>query len=92
MHVSLKKSRPSLMFDVFDVNLQQRQKAGTVTKRTILSTAVSFFDPLGFMSQVLLIPKIKHRLCRDFLDWDDREPDELEQKWKTWLEKMPHLS
>ena len=92
MHVSLKKSRPTLMFDVFDVNLQQRQKAGTVTRRTILSTTSSFFDPWGFMSPVLLIPKIMHRLCRDVLDLDDREPDELEQKWKTWLEKMPHLS
>ena len=56
-------------------------------------TAAFFIRWDGFMSPILLIPKIiMQQLCRDGLGWDDTAPDELEQQWKTWLEQMPHLS
>ena len=78
---------------VFDVNLQQRQKSGLVTKRIILSISASLFDPIGFLSPVLLVPKlIMQQMCRSGLDWDDPAPEDLEQQWKNWLQEMPMLS
>ena len=46
------------------------------TRRDILSTVSSIFDPLGFVAPVLLEGKsILQELCRKNLGWDDPVPD-----------------
>ena len=58
----------------------------------MLSTTASLFDPLGFLSPVLLIPKmIMQQLCRLKLDWDEPAPDDLKQQWLQWIREMPLL-
>ena len=58
----------------------------------MLSTTASLFDPLGFLSPVLLIPKIiMQQLCRLKLDWDEPTPDDLERQWLQWIGEMPLL-
>ena len=58
----------------------------------MLSTAASLFDPLGFLSPVLLIPTlIMEELCRLKLDWDDPAPENLQEKWLNWIGEMPLL-
>ena len=46
-----------------------------LTRRGILSTISSIYDPLGFVAPVLLMGKqLLQELCRDRVDWDDPVP------------------
>ena len=42
----------------FDVDVTQKEAPKGITRRHMLSTAAYLFDPLGFLSPVLLIPKL----------------------------------
>ena len=56
----------------FRINLQDKP----LTRRGILSTVSSIYDPLGFAAPVVLLGKqILQELCRDKLDWDSSIPD-----------------
>ena len=62
------------------------------TRRSILSTISSIFDPLGFVSPLLLQGKsILQELCRQDLDWDDPIPDETKAKWQRWRTELMQL-
>ena len=53
------------------------------TRRGILYTVRSIFDPLGFFAPLLLDGKsILQELCRSEVDWDD--PDEVKLNWEKW--------
>ena len=55
------------------------------TRRGILSTVSSIFDPLGFVAPLLLDGKsILQELCRREVGWDDPIPDEVKVKWEKW--------
>ena len=57
-----------------------------LTKRNILKTLASIYDPLGFISPVLLIGKILFRnLCDLRIPWDNEIPEEIENKWGKWV-------
>ncbi|XP_067950597.1 uncharacterized protein [Watersipora subatra] len=57
----------------------------STTRREILSTIASVFDPLGFISPFVLLRKqILQEMCRDKLDWDDPLPDHLKTRWHAW--------
>lgn len=48
------------------------------TRRGILSTISSIYDPLGFAAPLLLNrKKILQELCRGQVDWDDDVPDDI---------------
>ena len=54
-----------------------------LTRRGILPTINSVYDPLGFLAQVLLIGKqILQCMCREQADWDTPLPEELKQRWE----------
>lgn len=55
------------------------------TRRGILSTVSSIFDPLGFVAPLLLDGKsILQELCRCEVGWDDPIPDKVKAKWEKW--------
>ena len=55
------------------------------TRRGILSTVSSIFDPLGFVAPLLLDRKsILQELCRHEVGWDDPIPDDIQVKWEKW--------
>ncbi|XP_022794387.1 uncharacterized protein LOC111333131 [Stylophora pistillata] len=55
------------------------------TRRGILSTVSSIFDPLGFVAPLLLDGKpILQELCRHEIGWDDPVPDNVKAKWEKW--------
>ncbi|KAK3731809.1 hypothetical protein QZH41_007624 [Actinostola sp. cb2023] len=55
------------------------------TKRGILSAVSSLYDPIGFVSPVLLeAKKILQRLWKLNLGWDDPIPEELQHHWNKW--------
>ena len=81
--------------DAFTFNIELQRKAIDlpVTKRTILSTAASLFDPLGFLAPILLIPKLLiQNLFREKYDWDDPAPENLKNQWHQWLGELPNIS
>ena len=71
----------------FDVNLP----AKPLTRRGILSALSSLYDPLGFLSPVILLPKILlQSLCKQGLGWDDTISQFEAEQWTKWLNSL-HL-
>ena len=60
------------------------------TKRGILSTVSSLFDPLGFLGPFLLPVKVMlQELWRMDVQWDDPIPEPLLTQWNGWVESLP---
>ena len=60
-----------------------------LTRCGILSTVCSVYDPLGFVSPVVLIAKqILQELCRDGADWDDSVPESIRCRWEKWRNEL----
>ena len=56
------------------------------TRRGLLSTVASVYDPLGFISPFTLKGKrLLQTLCIEGRDWDDPISDELRAQWEQWL-------
>lgn len=63
------------------------------TRRGILSTVASIFDPLGFVAPVILKGKqILQRMCQDKVGWDEPLPDDLKPRWEAWLQDLHNLA
>ena len=70
--------------DTFRVEIPTESQR--LTKRNILKTLASIYDPLGFISPVLLIGKTLFRnLCELRIPWDNEIPQEIENKWVKWV-------
>ena len=60
------------------------------TKRGILSTVSSLYDPLGFLGPFILPVKIiLQELWRIAVQWDDPIPEPLLTRWNKWIESLP---
>ena len=55
-----------------------------LTRRGILSTVSSMFDPLGLLAPLILIGKILQELCCYRAGWDDTVPEPLHARWEQW--------
>ena len=76
--------------DVFCFNISLPWKPRT--KRGMLSTMNSVFDPLGFVSPVILEARLLYRkLCELDLEWDEPFPETELFRWEKWLETLPCL-
>ncbi len=63
------------------------------TRRGVLSTVASIYDPLGFVAPFILRGKqILQQLCRDKVTWDEPLPLELSVQWEIWLQDLRNLS
>ncbi|XP_046898685.1 uncharacterized protein LOC124482244 isoform X1 [Hypomesus transpacificus] len=62
------------------------------TRRGILSTVASLYDPLGFVSPFVLIGKrVLQETCKQGTDWDDPLPTELRPVWDNWKSDLENL-
>ena len=76
--------------DCFQFNIVLQDKP--CTTRGILSTISSIFDPLGFVTLLLLDGKsILQELCRLNISWDDPIPDDIKIKWEKWRADLLNL-
>ncbi|KAJ8332755.1 hypothetical protein SKAU_G00416510, partial [Synaphobranchus kaupii] len=76
--------------DAFSYNVILNGKAAT--RRGILSTVASVYDPLGFLSPYILTGKrVLQEMCKQGVGWDDPLPAELEPKWEAWLRDLENL-
>ncbi len=77
--------------DSFKFRIKVQEKP--VTRRGILSTVSSIYDPLGFLSPFTLPAKsLLQQLIKEKLTWDEPVPDKLAQKWFAWLSDLKQLS
>ena len=73
----------------YTVNLQEKP----LTKRGLLSTTASLYDPLGLVAPVLLVPKlIQQNMCRLEMDWDDALTPEGAAEFCDWRMKTDALA
>ncbi len=76
----------TLTFDLEKVG--QVSSAGP-TKRGILSTLATLFDPQGLVSPIAVSGKVLfQQLCLEKLDWDDPLPDDKIAIWEAWLKDL----
>ena len=64
----------------------------TVIQRSMLQQVASLYDPLGLILLVVFGGRaIFQDATRLKLRWDDPVPDNISQKWSTWLESLSEL-
>ncbi|XP_050431415.1 uncharacterized protein LOC126839984 [Adelges cooleyi] len=82
--------------DDFRFNIIAISRDTKLTKRTLLSQLNRIFDPLGFLSPVLVKGKIfLKQLWQLKVDWDSPLQEELQKRWRLYyseLEKLKELS
>ncbi|XP_030849893.1 uncharacterized protein LOC115927770 [Strongylocentrotus purpuratus] len=72
----------------FRVTLDDRP----LTRRGILSTVMSIYDPMGLLAPIVLPGKqILQELCKMSADWDDPLPDHLRERWEKWTTDLHNL-
>ena len=65
----------------FRVELKDRP----FTRRGILASISSIYDPLGLAAPFLLTGKqILEELCQDKTDWDEAVPETIRLRWEKW--------
>ncbi|XP_055633071.1 uncharacterized protein LOC129773484 [Toxorhynchites rutilus septentrionalis] len=65
------------------------ERDSTPTKREILRFVMSFFDPLGLISMVIIQGKIiLQEVWKSGTDWDETVTNEIYDRWRRWLENL----
>ena len=63
------------------------------TRKGILSSSATIFDPLGLVGTLILPGReIKQEICRLNCDWNDRLPGKLSVKWRDWKRGLASLT
>ncbi|XP_063437322.1 uncharacterized protein LOC134718616 [Mytilus trossulus] len=77
--------------DSFQFRIELTNKP--LTRRGILSTLSSVYDPLGFLSPFVLLGKqILQECCSDQIDWDEPPSEILIQRWQQWRNDIQNLA
>ena len=77
--------------DVF--TFLSRIKNEPTTKRGILRVSFSIFDPLGFLAQFILIPKLLLQMLWILeRDWDEEVDSTIKRRWQQWLDGCKKLA
>ncbi|XP_052071218.1 uncharacterized protein LOC127709652 [Mytilus californianus] len=77
--------------DSFQFRIELTNKP--LTRRGILSTLSSVYDPLGFLSPFVLLGKqILQECCSDQIDWDEPPSETLIQRWQQWRNDIQNLA
>ena len=65
----------------------------SITKRNILRVGASFFDPVGYISPIILKAKLCfQKCCLESLGWDEEVPDSIKKEWKSFLKELKVIS
>ncbi|UYV82355.1 hypothetical protein LAZ67_21001776 [Cordylochernes scorpioides] len=81
------------MEDILKCNvIRPFQVPNSLPKMTVLSCIQRFFDPLGFLSPVLIRPKVLLQKTWTLkLEWDAQLPTDTEKEFRSWLYKIASL-
>ena len=73
----------------FRVELKDRP----FTRRGILASISSIYDPLGLAAPFMLTGKqILQELCKDKTDWDEAVPETIRLRWEKWRGELRTLA
>ena len=76
--------------DSFRFRIELRDRP--LTRRGVLSTICSIYDPNGYIGPVTLKGKqILQQICRNKLDWDSPVPEYLRPQWEKWRQEIKRL-
>ncbi|XP_075152891.1 uncharacterized protein LOC142226662 [Haematobia irritans] len=79
--------------DIFTYDLELSPTSKPTTKRQILSTVSKLFDPVGWVSPIIIQAKILlQQLWIEGTQWDEVVRPSTLSKWITFLENMRHIS
>ena len=79
-----------VQLDVFKFQICVRERP--TTRRGILSVMSSIYDPLGFITPVVLpVKQMLQDLCRQGIGWDNPISQQYVTRWKNWLSELPGL-
>ncbi|XP_055591192.1 uncharacterized protein LOC129743240 [Uranotaenia lowii] len=74
------------------VNAELLQGDIVPTKRQILSTLMTIYDPLGLLAHFLMFLKILlQEIWRSVVGWEESIKSEQFEKWQTWLRVLPQV-
>ena len=63
-----------------------------LTRRGVLATVASVYDPLGFLAPLVLRAKtILQEICNKGVNWDEPLPEEVRPRWERWKRDLLHL-
>ncbi|XP_062620904.1 uncharacterized protein LOC134282517 [Saccostrea cucullata] len=80
----------NLTADSFKFSITTEDKP--LSRRGVLSTVNSIFDPLGFLSHVIINGKLILRdVVTETVDWDEQLPDYLMSRWIEWSSSLKAL-
>ncbi|XP_030580177.1 uncharacterized protein LOC115776592 [Archocentrus centrarchus] len=80
----------NLETDSFTFQVSQEEKP--FTRRGVLSTVNSLYDPLGFVAPVVMQGKaLVRELSRGSTDWDTPLPPDKQDEWNTWKDSLKAL-
>ena len=60
-----------------------------LTRRGILSVVSYIYDPLGFLSPLIISAKMILRDLKKGLNWDDQIHNEDRTSWEAWFGELP---
>ena len=67
-------------------------KSNTLTKRGVVSTMSSIFDPCGFIAPFTVRAKmLVQQLWSTGLGWDENLPEDMLSLWQAWLSELQQL-
>lgn len=80
----------SIKEDSFKFNYTVKNQPAT--RRGILSTVASIYDPLGFLAPYVLNgKKILQEICNQGIGWDEPLPERLKPRWESWQRDLINL-
>ena len=79
--------------DVFTFCIQPPDPEMKLTKRNVLSTIATIFDPLQLLTPFTIRAKVlMQEIWKAGVGWDDILPDDLINKWSKWCSELHQLS
>jgi hypothetical protein len=74
------------------LRFQSTMKEGALTRRGLMATVYSLYDPLGLLSPVTLMGRrILQDVCKAGIEWDDPLPKEIIERWEAWVKDLENL-
>lgn len=62
------------------------------TKREMLKLVMTIFDPIGFLSPLVVKGRLILQECwSKNIDWDEAIPNEIQEKWQEWCMKVKDI-
>ena len=83
------KDKDEFVFKLGETKLEAKKK---YTKRNILGKIASIYDPIGFLSPIIVKLKILFKnICNAKGGWDDVIDDSSKKMWNEWVENADKL-